>query len=633
MNMIVGTYCPMFCLDNIKYMGRIIDLSKIPSIPRDLIYRLSLHMRRNLNNQTAQLCRRAIVCCINGGIPIHSLDQIRLVTQFGQFASSSFERAAIDLRITQDLDSTESSTIDVISNFKHHLRVGSSESSFRSLFWDQVISRFFFMESDPAEGHLKYQLMSEWRTRSLYATLENRIVDYVALVQLESGGSEIPILLVEAGTQTFDIGVNSHKDFSKLVGIMSKTCISLGYALEAVGKYAEFARAYGLWIGGHQCQLCVAHPVLVQMTDGTYEIHANVTFYDHWKFDLLNADIPATCLEPCCDSFDGDSSVLETIIPGSLTDYQVLSTQEIVQTSREVVEIEIEAEPTTNLQDEIDQSTLALALHSGHFNLDALKKLRIFIKCIIKRIGLITSDFQRGNGPIKFKDMNAEGAFVQSRFSSQQETPLKGAVHEASESEESLLKTPTKQISKKSRTEHSIHLKLAPFSQFFPKIFNIVHDQKEDLIIYEFEKMNPFIDNYGYTNIFNREDENEEEDACFTEKLFESLKFSLHCTYELYILHKVIGIVHSDISPNNILFSSLDNIWKITDFNQSMKIENSKNISRIAGTENYISPTSLANGIFTEESDIFSLGKVIYDHIYFNLLREYVEEGEGKNTH
>ena len=64
-----------------------------------------------------------------------------------------------------------------------------------------------------------------------------------------------------------------------------------------------------------------------------------------------------------------------------------------------------------------------------------------------------------------------------------------------------------------------------------------------------------------------------------------------------------------------------------------MKIENSKNISRIAGTENCISLTSLANGIFTEESDIFSLGKVIYDHIYFNLLREYVEEGEGKNTH
>jgi serine/threonine protein kinase len=176
-----------------------------------------------------------------------------------------------------------------------------------------------------------------------------------------------------------------------------------------------------------------------------------------------------------------------------------------------------------------------------------------------------------------------------------------------------------------SRTEFLIHLKLAPFSQFFPKVFNVSHDKESELIIYEFEEMDSFINELGLMTLFNYES------ATFTQRVFDSLRFSLHCAYGLFILHKIVGYVHSDISPNNIMFSKIDKVWKIIDFDQSAPISDSKTRSRVAGTEGYVLPASLESGIFTEESDIYSLGKVLYNHIYFTLLGEYVEEFEAKN--
>lgn len=82
-------------------------------------------------------------------------------------------------------------------------------------------------------------------------------------------------MVVEAGVETFD-AANSHKDFSKLINIMSFSCIDLARELADKGKTPENARVYGIWIVGMTLQFCVAHPVVTKLNDGTYEIAVSV---------------------------------------------------------------------------------------------------------------------------------------------------------------------------------------------------------------------------------------------------------------------------------------------------------------------------------------------------------------------
>ena len=132
---------------------------------------------------------------------------------------------------------------------------------------------------------------------------------------------------------------------------------------------------------------------------------------------------------------------------------------------------------------------------------------------------------------------------------------------------------------------------------------------KNGLIKYRFEKMIPITS------------ERKPMDAA----LVDALTFAIHCLHGLYILHDIVNLVHGDISPNNILFSSLDNIWKLIDFDRSMPVHESERIKRISGTEGYISPESIQTGVFTRKSDIYSLGRVIFDQFTMPFLMNYIE--------
>ena len=84
------------------------------------------------------------------------------------------------------------------------------------------------------------------------------------------------------------------------------------------------------------------------------------------------------------------------------------------------------------------------------------------------------------------------------------------------------------------------------------------------------------------------------------------------------MLHDDFGIVHSDVSPWNIHFSTIEDggIWKLDDFDHSMGVEESLKNSRKAGTVGFISPESESSGIFTVQSDVYSLGRVIANSVY-----------------
>jgi serine/threonine protein kinase len=146
----------------------------------------------------------------------------------------------------------------------------------------------------------------------------------------------------------------------------------------------------------------------------------------------------------------------------------------------------------------------------------------------------------------------------------------------------------------------------------FPQLFGYEIETLGDGTVeinYEFEYLEELRDEYGF--ISDLIDAGEDHVAI----IFNSLLFGINTLYGLYTLHEVVGIVHSDISPSNIMYSPYYGSWKLNDFDQSMKIDSSLYTQRQAGTRDFIASESESTGIFTRASDIFSLGKVMIDSI------------------
>jgi serine/threonine-protein kinase len=73
------------------------------------------------------------------------------------------------------------------------------------------------------------------------------------------------------------------------------------------------------------------------------------------------------------------------------------------------------------------------------------------------------------------------------------------------------------------------------------------------------------------------------------------------------------GIIHKDIKPSNIMLDPAGNV-KITDFGIAQMTEQTVELG-IFGTPSYMSPEQLKDQVVGQESDIFSLGCVLYEII------------------
>ncbi len=92
------------------------------------------------------------------------------------------------------------------------------------------------------------------------------------------------------------------------------------------------------------------------------------------------------------------------------------------------------------------------------------------------------------------------------------------------------------------------------------------------------------------------------------------LKIVFKCARALHYAHSR-GVVHRDIKPSNLMLT-LDNDVRIIDF--GIAITSDAEISRIdgiAGSPSYMSPEQVKSEEITAQSDVYSLGSVMYELI------------------
>ena len=600
-----------------KIGDNVYPTSKLPKNPKCIAQIATIKLRSgSVDAEESRFVRRLITVSINGGVAVDLLDKCKLKVDNIFLGSKHFSRLFLHLNNLQCDEEAFKLILDLpIGNLKHYLSTSSNEASYCGLFWNVVLNNFFRF-GETHEMVPNHRLVQEWATQSLYRekSINSRKIDLVALIDFETAESistasleqvskkikignniAIPILTVESSRYGFS-RENMHKDFGKTLGLISANCVTLAHQLIELGRDPEEAIVYGILIGGTNIQLCTAHAVVTKVSVDSYEIHANLTSDDHWFMSLFEFRSPSqeSCNLPCCaptQSVGFESIQLAT----EPIDLRVVSVSENM-----VVSIPDDKLPRTPIKLE----TKGESFINYPMNISCFKKLMAFVECIKARINLLKSDNIIDKSGRKYIDpvsqfyfsqanpVNAKGEII--------DTPIKGVPKEHVAED---LQSASKNLfasKKSSRLELAIYTECAAyFPSIFPRIYGI--QESEDLSLrYDFEKMLPF--QSQLVDWVRKE-----------HTMFPFLKFALDCLFELHILHELIGVIHRDISPANIMFSEVDGVFKIFDFDLSIrKGDPSNNPSPGIGTKDFIAPESERFGVYNEASDVYSLGMVMF---------------------
>jgi hypothetical protein len=209
------------------------------------------------------------------------------------------------------------------------------------------------------------------------------------------------MLTVEAGRFGFSME-NMHKDFGKTLGLISANCITLAHYLVAIGKKPEEAIVYGILIGGTSILICTAHAVVTKVSNSinSYEIHANVTFDDHWFMSVITppssstitsivsdptsivSDLDQSCTLPCCHftQIPGFESIQPAVEPIDLSHVSI----------PESFSLEIPSEEESPTSRGLESLILS-SFKNSTLNLTCIKRMKALVDCVKARINLLKS--------------------------------------------------------------------------------------------------------------------------------------------------------------------------------------------------------------------------------------------------
>lgn len=562
-----------------------------------------------------------MLSAINGGIPIHFLDKPEL--QGFPYNSDYFESCGFpfnNYEFNNHFDAEISEIASQFETFKNHCQSKHfNEASLRMHLWDPILNILFKNRLHP-----NVEIISELNLQSILPLDDLRKVDYSVL----SKKYKYPVLLVEMAEEAMNQPL-SHKDFTKLTTILTISCINQAETLRRNKINPVLARTFGIWDGGTQCQLLVAHPVIVKKPNEEFDaIYIVISSPDHWFLDLarpnsfpLNRN--SDCY--CCNGTIGLYRVPpRTQLPDDL---------KTISDDRDLHDLNME-DPTPSTS--ISSSAIQPQLRTfSDCDPESLKRLAIFIYCIKNHIDSIDQiDSNSGPGFKGFKIPN--NTYVPgSRSKHEISTPSGKKMKHTEMAELGVSKRlfqaehiglSSVEIRKPLTFEFELYRKYLKNLPIFPFLCSAEIDA--NYVNYKFEYMEPLLGTGVFGVYFDEKSFGPNvRGKQFGPLLVDTLIFSVHVLNALHCLHEEFGVVHCDISPSNVMYSSLDDCWKLIDFGESLILQDSVTRPREIGTSNYIAPESIKTGIFDKASDIFSLASVIKYTLNIRLM--YLLEMQG----
>lgn len=103
-------------------------------------------------------------------------------------------------------------------------------------------------------------------------------------------------------------------------------------------------------------------------------------------------------------------------------------------------------------------------------------------------------------------------------------------------------------------------------------------------------------------------------EACNEKPLQQKIELLIQVVQALIYLHRR-GIIHRDLKPDNILVSPKGSV-KVLDFGLAMRRDREVHPSdeqRVVGTLAYVAPEILRQNAFSEQSDLYSFGMIVYE--------------------
>jgi hypothetical protein len=598
-----------------------LDIIRLAPLPRLILFIAGEKLQSCSDLVQSAYLRRIIQNAMVGGISAQLLNR---VTDF-KFRSKNLESCSLPLDSNTLTDEIKGMNL-VSQHFKifrsYYPSKYSSEFRLRFLLWDNLINILVTEGEDKASP---IDIIPELNVAPLLGLeKEVRRVDFVLL----STYFDLPFFFIEYALEESE-GSFGHKDSTKISSLMTIGCNRLCKKLQNSGSDPSIAKVFGMLVGCTKAQLLVAHPVIKDSTDGDYsEIHIIITSHAHWFMDLLKGKgLSLDCQnKKCCHS---PPRTVTLHPPENLID---LNEFPYKQMKRIKLSSDSDSEDEFHCKDEIyNPDNPAKTTTDRELNLNSLKKIDSFIKCSKGFIEELSEDNLKLN-PNKFKPIKFPNVahVPRSRSSNLGFTPDPSKVKKV---ENKTLETTRKSLFKdgsyhKAKRylafEYQLYSEYFRNSRLFPEMLSCEITHKSKTVIYTFEMMTEFLGG-GSLGLVKENGKFfgpkiRDQHPCLV--IFEATTFALHVLYGLYVLHEEFGIVHGDISPSNIMFSEIDDIWKLNDFETAMLLENSLKTKRSIGTSGYICPVSQESGIYDKKSDIYSLGKVLWSTFVMKLICE-----------
>ena len=548
-----------------RFQGRYVTTEGLPDICQSAVMS-AIRRDPELKNQDI---RRVATIAMSGGLALDKLNAIG-------WNSRNYPPEALDWSKAFSPNVVEAEILckyqDACQTFIEHKPLESlNERSLCQSSWYRIIQ-------DGLSGSGLLMRM-EWSPSGSYDLDDSRSVD---VGFLDNDGDAL--LLLECALERSPPGTD-HKDYSKLETIVSITCRKKANRLIEQGRSPLSVRCYGMLIGGRGAQLLTAK-LHYRTISGKRQLHVRISKEEAWYIDLVNGPHFDQITPSTADTFN---------------DYANNPLNDPRLNNRSLLAIDWFLGRVRKTNADIQN---AQPIAPGSYDSASLSVFEV-------------GSFDPAVIPCSTRGTNKE-------------TPLKYRLAQVTRTSLGNLRNhqPTHDLTF-TLQKYLVHSELELYKSLhqayplsFPHLLDASVDEQSGTVQYTFERMYPATDsqrariNNSFFQILYQNLTSSSSCCRFLQDAFELL---LGASVGLYILHEKCSMVHSDVTPSNLMYSWLHGCWKLIDLEQAQPIEYSLKTPRLAGTQGFCDRQAKDTKIFTKANDVHALGRTI-QWIFYRIL-------------